>query len=248
MNPAGTSSEERVLDAVTASLRNYNIPVVGGSASSEICLSGAVSYNGDVFVNSSIYAMIHLEEGSINIVLENIFQPMGHEHIVTKTDIENRVLYELDNEPACDVLCRDLNVSREGLADALALHPFGRIPKGKLFIDEVEKINEDGGISTYCRILYRSKLVLLEPCNLEKTMADTRKRLRETMGQVDFSIIVNCYSRTQLYLNNGWMDKFTKGMNETLGTYIGFTSHGELLDDFLLNLSLIMISFGSRGK
>jgi FIST N domain./FIST C domain. len=244
LNPAGTSCEEIVLDTLMKTLRNLNIPVVGGSSSSEVCLYGEVSLNGSVFLNSSIYTMIHLDKGVINIALENIFRPMGREYLVTKADPEKRILYELDGEPAYDILCRDLNVSGEGLNAALAKHPFGRIPKGNLFINEIEKINDDRSISTYCRILDQSRLVLLEPCELTPTMDKTWTEIHEKMSSIDFSIVINCYSRTQMYLNNGWMEEFTGRMNREMGPYEGFTTHGELLGDFLLNLSLLVISFG----
>lgn len=246
-NPAGTSCEELVLDMLMKVMRNVNIPVVGGSASSEICLAGEISLNGVTYANSSIYALVHLDDGKIGITLENVFKPMGKEYRATKADATSRTLYELDGQSASEVLCKDLGITHNQLAQTLAAHPFGRIPKGQLYINEVERVNDDGSITTYCRILNGSKVVLLEIADLEETMKKTWKTFHENNEQPKFSLIVNCYSRTQLYLKNEWMDTFTQEMNKEVGPYIGYTTHGEVLDDFLLNLSLIVITFGDRS-
>jgi hypothetical protein len=248
LNPAGTSCEEFILDTLMNVMRNLNIPVVGGAASSEKFINGAVSLNGNVYYNSTVYTLIHLNKGIINISLENIFRPMGKEYLVTEVDPESRILYSLNGEPAAAVLCRDLGISRDELPAALTRHPFGRVPNKKLFINEIDSVNDDGSISTFCRIQKQSKIVLLEPCELEQTMDQTWARLHEEMPVIDFSIMINCYSRVQMYLNNGWMDRFAQRTGKELDAVIGFTSHGEFLGDFLLNLSMLIVSFGEAEE
>lgn len=248
LNPAGTSCEEFILDTLMSAMRNLNIPVVGGAASSEKFINGAVSLNGNVYYNSTVYTLIHLDKGIINISLENIFQPMGKEYLVTEVDTTNRILYSLNGEPAATVLCRDLGISHAELPATLAKHPFGRIPNKKLFINEIDSVNDDGSISTYCRIQKQSKIVLLEPCELEQTMDRTWTRLHEEMPVIDFCITINCYSRVQMYLNNGWMDTFARRTGKELDAFIGLTSHGELLGDFLLNLSMLIVAFGESDE
>ena len=63
------------------------------------------------------------------------------------------------------------------------------------------------------------------------------------MPQPALTIAVNCYSRTQMYLKNGWMDAFTRDMAAGLGDYIGFTTHGEQMRRYQTNLTLLLLSF-----
>lgn len=244
MNPSGTASEELVLDVLARALDGTGIPVFGGSASSDVCVRGSVSLDGNVYSNSSVFALVSIEGEAIDICQENVFRPMGGGFRVTGSDVGRRTLHELDGRPAADVLCEALGVEPDGLAAALAEHPLGRVPKGQLFIDEVERIAGDGGIVTYCRILEGSEVVLLEARDFPTTMGDTLERIHAHLDRIDFALAVNCFSRTQMYLRNGWMDEFCERMSGSLGSYVGLTSHGEQLGRYQLNLTLLVLSFG----
>jgi len=244
LNPAGTGSEELVLDTIGEVLHDKHIPVVGGSASSEACVTGKVSLNGRIYADSSVFALIQLSKGHVYIYQENIFKPMDHTFTITRADVDRRTIYELDGHPAAEVLCRALQVPFDQLALKLVRHPFGRIPDNKLFVDEVERVNQDGSITTFCRVFNQSQIVLLEPCDCQQTLSQTLAAIHAEMPVIDSSIIINCYSRTQMFLQNGWMDEFLHVFGTSMGAYIGLTSHGEQLGDYQLNLTLLVLSFG----
>lgn len=246
LNPAGTTGEEAVLDMMSEALDGMEIPVFGGSASSEICARGSVSLNGETYANSTVFAFFQLENGRFQITQENIFKPMGQSFQVTKAQLARRTVTELNGRPAADMICQALGASREELCGALAEHPFGLMREGQLMINEVERVNEDGSITGYCRFFEGSEVFLLEACAFLPTMRSTFQKLHQAMPQPVFTIAVNCYSRTQRYLKNGWMEAFTQEMEHSLGQYLGFTSHGEQLGGYQLNLTLLLLSFGER--
>ncbi len=242
LNPAGTAGEEAVLDTLDGALSGTGIPVFGGSASSEVCARGAVSLDGKAYAGSSIFAFLQLDGGRFRCAQENIFRPVGGTFRVTRANLARRTLYELDGKNAADVLSEALGVSRADLPAALAKHPFGRMLDGEPLINEVERVNADGSITAYCRFFEGSAVSLLELRDFRPVMQDTFRRLHETMPRPQFTVAVNCYSRTQLYLKNGWMDDFTRGMTAGLGNYLGFTSHGEQLGKYQRNLTLLLLS------
>ena len=246
LNPAGTASEEAVLDMLDEALSGTGIPVFGGSASSEVCARGSVSLNGGAYSSSSVFVLMQLAEGCFRITQENIFRPMGRQFRVTKANLARRTLYELDGQPAADVLCGAMNVQKDALAAALAQHPFGLALDGQLLINEVERVNPDGSITAYCRFFEGSTVSLLEPREFAETMDETLRRLHAAMPHPEFTVAVNCYSRTQMYLGNGWMNDFTDKMAASLGNYMGLTSHGEQLGKYQLNLTLLLLSMGKR--
>ena len=170
LNPAGTASEEAVLDMLDEALSGTGIPVFGGSASSEVCARGSVSLNGGAYSSSSVFVLMQLAEGCFRITQENIFRPMGRQFRVTKANLARRTLYELDGQPAADVLCGAMNVQKDALAAALAQHPFGLALDGQLLINEVERVNPDGSITAYCRFFEGSTVSLLEPREFAETM------------------------------------------------------------------------------
>ena len=244
LNPAGTAGEEAVLDTLENALSGTDIPVFGGSASSEVCARGSVSLNGGVYQSSSVFVLLHLLSGRFQITQENIFRPMGKPFSVTKANLARRTLYELDGRPVSDVLCEALGVTRDQLPAALAQHPFGRILDDRLLINETERVNPDGSVTAYCRFYEGSTLSLLEPGDYASTMAQTLGNLRAAMPVPGLTVAVNCYSRTQMYLKNGWMEAFTRDMAAGLGDYLGFTTHGEQMRKYQTNLTLLLLSFG----
>lgn len=248
LNPAGTAGEEAVLDTLSGALSGFEIPVFGGSASSEVCARGAVSLNGSVYTNSSVFVLLRFETGCFHITQENIFRPMDKTFQVTKANFARRTLYELDGRPAHEVLCEYLGVSRTELPAMLAKHPFGRILTGQPLINEVERVNADGSITAYCRFFEGSTVSLLELRDFPSTMAETFRTLHEHMQNPKLTIAVNCYSRTQMYLEKGWMEEFTHAMAMELGDYLGLTTHGEQLGKYQLNLTLLLLSFGEARE
>ena len=248
LTPAGSYSEELVLDTLADALEGTGIPVAGGAASSEEILRGAVSLNGRVCEDESVFVFIRPEQGRLNIALENIFRPMGRGFTVTKADVENRTIYELDGHPAADVLCRALDVPFGELAAALATHPLGRVPADNLFINEVRSVNQDRSISTYCRVFNHTPVALLELRDLRSTLEETMASVREAMPSPVFSIVVNCFRRTCIFFDESFMPEFTDLLGSALGSYIGLTSFGEQLNSYQLSMSMVIVSFSEEQR
>ena len=244
LNPAGTGCEELALDVFSDVLEGQDIPFLGGSASSEDCERGCVSLNGTVYGDSTVFVFLHLERGHFYIYQENIFEPMNYEFTVTRADVENRRIYELDGYPAAAVLCRALQVPFEALEEALHRHPLGRTPQGKLFITEVEGVNADGSITTYCHVFNQSRIALLSLRDFRQTQEETLDHIHAALPHITCSFLVQCYSRTQLYAHEGWLDIFTQRLHQSLGACAGLTSHGEQLNRFFLNMTLLILSLG----
>lgn len=244
LNPAGTASEEAVIDTIGAALKGESVPVFGGSASSEVCASAKVAYNGQTYSNASVFLFLALETEHFVIVKENVFAPFGPIHTVTKANLSHRALVELDGKKAVSVIASDLKISEAEVPAALKSHPFGRNLIGDLQINEFERVSPEGDIVGYCRFYEGSQVGLLSLKDPQKTQEETFKLLHSKMEKPLWTIAVNCYSRTQLYLKNNWMDSFTHSMGENLGDYIAFTSHGEQLGAYQLNLTLLLLSIG----
>ena len=244
LNPAGTGSEELVLDTLAEGLKGLPIPVVGGSASSEERVYGEVSLNGEVYVDSSVFVLLHTPKGHMHIAQDNLFQPTNRIFTVTQVDVENRIIYELDGHPVADVLCRCLEVPFSGLEMALKLNPLARIAGEYLFITEIASVNPDGSITTYCPTFNQSDITLLQMGDARQAAIDKLAEIHAALPVLDFSIMVNCFSRTELFLQRGWMEKFTKLMSHSLGNYIGWSSHGEQRGVYHLNWTMLILSFG----
>ena len=246
LNPAGTNCEELVLDTLADALEDSGIRVMGGAASSDEMLSGSVSLNGSVYDDHSVFVFIRPEKGRVHIALENIFQPLGGSFMVTKADVESRTIYELDGHPAADVLCCALDVPFADLSKALAVHPLGRVPDGELFINEVRCVNPDRSVSTYCRVFNHTPVALLELRDMSQALGETLASVRAALPETVFSVMVNCFRRTDLFLGKGVMSEFTDTLAGALGSFIGISSFGEQLGSYQLSMSMLIATFSDR--
>ena len=245
LNAAGSNGEELVLDTLAEALAGTDILVCGGSASSPELLQGQVSLNGRVLENSTIFTFLHVPEGKIHIQQENIFEPLGKEFTVTRADVVNGIIYELDGHKAAEVLSRALKLPSSELPAAAAMHPVGRVDGDRLFVSEIKSVNPDGSITTYCRIFNQTSLAVLKLSDIAKVQAETLAAVHRELNRVDFSLVVNCYSRTCMYKQMGLLPGFARGLHASLGNYLGLTSYGEQFHTFQCSLTMLIVSLGA---
>ena len=246
MNPAHTGGDELVLDTLADLLDEFKLklPVAGGCASSEIRGRGRVSLNGLVYDDSSIFILLQLEKGRLQVFKENIFQPLPQRFRVTRANAAKHILYELDGHPAAEVLSHALKVEPDLLVQELVKHPLGRIKQGnEIFICDCSAVHPDGSISTLCRIFNQTQVSLLELRPYQTVLQETLAQVNAALPRPDFSLIFNCYGRTKMFLDQGWLPNFTSQLDAGLGLYAGITSHGEELDTIHLNLTMLIVAF-----
>lgn len=247
LNPAGTYGEELVLDTIAEALEGTDIPVVGGAASSSEILRGEVSLNGTVLSDASVFALIHLDKGRLHVFLENIFAPIkGSTFTVTSVDAGNCTVCQLDGHPAAEVLRRSLRVPLSNLEEELTLHPLGRVAGKELFIDEVKGVDPDKSVHTFCRVFNMTPLTLLQLRDYRQTFAETVARVKAELPGAAFGIVVNCYRRTVMFEEKGWMPEFVAELSSCLGHFIGLSSFGEQLDTYQLSLSMLILAFSDE--
>lgn len=246
--PAGLAAEEMVLDAFNEVLEPLHIPLFGGSSSAQQDVRGKVALNGKAYEKSAVFFIFELEDTIFYRYQENIFQPSGKRFLVTKADVETRTLYELDGHPAHEVLCRALDVTREELPRALESHPFGRTYGSKLFATVVESIDEDGTITTLSRLYNQTEIELLGLVDMDKEKRKTFEDLHKLLKRMDFSLVLTSDKRVVMLEKAGIFRENKEFLDAGLGSYIGATSHGQYLDDYFINMSLIILAIGEKNE
>ena len=63
-----------------------------------------VAYNGELYEDACVYALIKNTTGKIRVYKENIYEKTSAQsHFATKVDVSRKALIELDGRPAADV-------------------------------------------------------------------------------------------------------------------------------------------------
>lgn len=245
---AFSMGEELVLDTFNEILEPLSIPLAGASAGNfgmDIDdVKTLVALNGDIFKNTCVFIFIHNLKGKIITYKENIFKSSGKEFVATEVDCENRTVYEYNNQPALQAMATALNVDIINIEETLKNHPMGRIFDDDILISEFNKINSDGSIRYYSRIYNRTKVAILQvDSDIESNWKNTAFNIHKNINNIDFSIVINCFSRTKLFQNKGLFDKFCLTLKENYGNYVGISGFGEQLNNYHFNQTMVIISF-----
>lgn len=235
-----TNSEEKVLSTINSLLHVYNIPLFGGtSADDGEFQTTYVGLNGKVYGNDCVFVLIKNLGGKIKIYQENIFKKTEHSFIATKVNSRQRTVYELDEKPCAEVIAKSLNIPVNKIDQLFPTHPMGRIVGEELYISANKNLIDNKAVSYYSRIYKNSKVVLLEPDDYKEVFKSTLSKIRNDFNHISCTIVINCVARTMFFEQEGFAEKFASDLGG-LGNYIGFACHGEQMNNYHFNQTMVI--------
>lgn len=237
--------EETIQDTFRTLLAPRGIPVFGGSAG---CVptekNTAISLNGKVYEEASVFVLIKNLGGRIEIFKENLFKPTAHFFTATDVDCDERAVYEFDGIPATEAYANALNVSADQIEEARVMHPLGRISDKEIYIAEIcETDLESGKITCYSRIYNRTKLAVMEVDDMDEVWNDTARRVKDVIPNPTLSLCVNCTSRAGYFVKEGRLEDFNDKLKEEYGSFFGISGFGEQTNYEHLNMSFLIAAF-----
>lgn len=225
-------SEEYGMDKIGNST---DILYVGGT-SSETEGTSKVYANGQSYENAAVLATLKTVNGYKVLKTQSaeVFSDKGL--TVTKSDVKNRIMYELDNRPVDEVYAEVLGVDKSKIADYFVSNPLGVLANGEIFIRTFNQIL-DSGISLHCGIPEGTEIHILKIGNI---VEDTKSALDDTITEKPAGVInFNCLYRT-LEITN---ENLIKPYCDLFGRYtsIGFSTYGEAFLGHINETSTILI-------
>ena len=109
-----------------------------------------------------MYVFIRNMNGRIGLFKENMYRPTEHKFTVTDADVDERIVYELDNRPAAEVFRQTLKIGPEAYEENLLFHPFGRLIGDEVFITQGLSVNEDDSMTFFAKLYNRTNVAILE--------------------------------------------------------------------------------------
>ena len=238
------NSEESVMTTLNTVLEDKKIPVIGGTAGDDLKAGYTlVSYNGQVYKEACVFVLIHNTKGKIKIYRENIYKPMNAYHVATKADSFNRIIYELDNKPAAQVMAQDLGVSVSELPKYMNNHSWGRVMGTGIYITANREIMKNGAIALHARTYKNAQMILLEAEDYHKINEETIRTIHSDIPNPSFGIVVHCLARSILYERNRDMDDLVKKLGACMGGYIGISGYGEQEGGQNFNQTMVVAVF-----
>jgi hypothetical protein len=200
---------------------------VGGSAGDDLAFeSTRVFHNGEVCDDG---AALLLFDMAVPFVISKTcsFRPTATHWKVTRADLANRVVYELDGKPILPMYAAAVKTSPDKLDGSVFMsHPVGLMIDGQPWIRSPMRALPDGGLKFYCRIAEGMDVHLMESTDLVEdtrlSLADAEKRLGSPIaGGLAFNCILRRLQMDTSSLHGPFLELF-RGK-----AIAGFHTYGE---------------------
>jgi hypothetical protein len=233
--------EEQVLQVINASLGQ--IPLLGGSAGDDLHFEHTeVYYQGDVHQNAAVLVLINTRHPFTTFSYHHL-QAKQEKLVVTRADVNQRRVYELNGFPAVEEYAR-LCGSEVADLDALqfALHPLTIKMGDRYYARSVQQVHDDGSLSFYSAIEIGVVLTDAEPSHIVSTTQQWLAKLELDTGPAQLVLTFDCILRF-LEVNH---KQLQSAMLPLLQNYhmAGFSTYGEQQGGSHLNHTFTGVYFG----
>jgi hypothetical protein len=235
-----SNAEEALIAALNLSLDG--IELVGGSAGDGLAFQDTVLiYRGDVVHRGAILFVIETEL-PIRIFKTQNFEPTPVKLVVTAADTANRIVYELNAEPAAAEYAAAIGLKLEELGPySFASYPLVVKIGGNYYCRCIRTVNSDGSLSFFCAIDEGLVFTVARPRDMLRTTLETLEGVSASLGGTDFVLGFDCILR-RLDAESRQVRHEVEEIYQRFGV-AGFHTYGEQFNAMHLNQTLTGIAF-----
>jgi len=219
--------------------------VVGGSAGDGLRFERSwVFYDGKAHTDAAVLILIKTSL-PFRLFKCDHFKPTSHKMVVTEADIEQRIVKEINAEPAALEYSRAVDLGDTQLdAFSFAAHPVLVRVGGAYYARSIQRMDPDGSLRFFCAIDEGMVLTVargLDPVESTRNLLDEMKC---EMGGVSIFLGFECVLRRldveQHQLSREMSDLYRRN------NVIGFQTYGEQYRSMHVNQTLTGVAIGRR--
>ena len=239
-----TNDEEKLVTTFNSCLEKMGVKLAGGTVFGvSDGKKPVVAYNGRVFEDACVYAIIKNTTGKVRVYKENIYEKQSAQsHFATRVDVSRKALLELDGRPAAEVYSKELGVPRDKIVDNVLVNPMGRAVGDQVFISSMMGMEPDGTLVNYKRINKNDCIYFLSLGDYKETEQRTREQIKSEMPRISLVLSVDCIYRYLLYEKEGYFNTYAKDM-ASLGKHMGVVGGGEQYNNQHVNQTMVCAVF-----
>ena len=237
--------EEQIVAAVHWATED--IPLVGGSAGDSLSFDRtAIIYDGRIYDDAAGLLLIETDRPFRVFKTQN-FEPTPIKLVVTAADAENRIVHELNAEPAAREYATAIGLLPDDLGPfSFASYPLVVRVGDDYYCRSIRNMNADGSLSFFCAIDEGLVFTVARPNDMLKATAGTLDDIAREIGPVDLVLGFDCVLR-RLDAEN----RQVRHQMEELYKHhriVGFHTYGEQFNAMHLNQTLTGIAFGTQPR
>lgn len=232
-------AEESVSALVAEALEG--VPLLGGSAGDDLKFEKTQIIANQTVASNAAVLVLAESNAPFEILKHQHFLRRPEQLAVTKVDVKNRRVYELDGMPAKQAYARALGVKTEELTDDQCFsNPLIFRANNELYIRSIQRIESDDSIVFYCGVEEGMVLELGGHEDIEQALQGEVK----TQQKADLFLACNCILRALETEQVGKHDELGKILQQSATTVIGFDTYGEQLNGLHINQTLVGLRLG----
>ena len=238
-----STHEERIVNTVYAALGGLNL--FGGTASRADAERTCWVVHGDAVRRDS--AVVALIRTSLPFTLFSAhhFSGTGERLVITEARPSERLVIEINGEPAAPEYARLIGVTTEALRDRLYIErPIAVKIGDQYYLRSIERVNPDGTLLFACSLEVGMTLHVTEPGSMAEHLEAEFARIRGLVGRPLLTIASDCAHRRLALSSNNEMETVSRLFIEN--NAVGFGSYGEQFNRTHLNHTLTGVAIGAR--
>jgi len=223
-----------------------DVQLIGGSAGDGLAFRRtALIHNGRVVDRAALLIMVE-SAVPFRVFKTQNFEPTPIKLVVTAADTENRIVHELNAEPAAREYAAAIGLLPDDLGPfSFASYPLVVKVGGDYYCRSIRNMNPDGSLSFFCAIDEGLVFTVARPQDMVRSTSETFEAIEQSLGRIDVVIGFDCILR-RLDAENR---QIRHHMSELYRKHhvVGFHTYGEQFNAMHLNQTLTGIAFGAAA-
>ncbi|MCC6645315.1 MAG: FIST C-terminal domain-containing protein [Polyangiaceae bacterium] len=239
--------EEHVVSTMADALGG--LPLLGGSAGDDLAFRQT-----RVFVDGqarSGVAVFVLAQSALpfEIIKHQHYKATDRTVVITKADVANRRVYEMDGYPALEAYARALGLPPEAVdGDVCFMNPLLFVYGGENYVRSIQRVEPDGSIVFYCGVEEGMVLSLGGHEEMVGALDRDLAGVSAAAGKADLFIACNCILRALETDKRALFDDLGGVLAKTAHHVIGFDTYGEQLNGLHINQTLVGVALRGEAR
>lgn len=236
-----SNREESLIAALHWSLDD--IELVGGSAGDGLAFQRTALIHRNTLVRGGAILFVIESQVPFAVFKTQNFEPTPIKLVVTGADAENRIVYELNAEPAAREYAAAIGLMPDDLGPfSFASYPLVVKVGGDYYCRSIRNMNPDGSLSFFCAIDEGLVFTVARPRDMLRDTQEVLDSLDKRLGGMDLVIGFDCILR-RLDAESRQIRHKVEELYQQYGV-AGFHTYGEQYNAMHLNQTLTGIAFG----
>lgn len=237
-----SKAEERIAASLYQELDA--VPIIGGSAGDDLRFERTAVYHDGAFYSDAAVFTVFRGTAKFSAFKLQHFVPGPTQLVITEADPEQRVIREINGEPAAAAYAEAIGVSEDMLdARVFAQHPLLLQLGGDSYVRSIQRLNADGSLSCFCAIEDGLVVSIGSGVDPMKELESAFDEVRARIGEPSFVIGCDCILRR--------IELEQKGLDASVGAFfarnrvLGFSTYGEQFNGMHVNQTFTGLAIGA---